>query len=149
MRVFAFSAENDAEGAFMAPGRGESTIDLDHDANEWVKLEDAKAFALAEYERGKFDNQKAVNYDDPYGHGFANGVAIGEARRSAIPLADQSNATRTNQLLNELYHDRARLERAVKDAVTLAKSVIANIPEVDDTELAGHLLQFVDTHGGD
>jgi len=124
MRVFAFS--NDAEGAFMAPGRGESTIDLDHDANEWVKLEDAKAFALAEYERGKLD-----------------------ARRSAIPLADQSNATRTNQLLNELYHDRARLERAVKDAVTLAKSVIANIPEVDDTELAGHLLQFVDTHGGD
>lgn len=66
--------------------------------------------------------------------------------------------TRTSQLLNELYHDRARLENVIEDAVKIMEAAVDNLEdyqdEIDDVEtgaveLVGHLKQFIDTHGGE
>lgn len=67
----------------------------------------------------------------------------------ALPeLQPKADGTRTNQLLNELYHDRARLERVVRDAVELCLTAMElEETERDDSEyVLGLLQQFVDTH---
>lgn len=60
--------------------------------------------------------------------------------------------TRTSQLINELYHDRARLERVVADAVSVMETVESALDvlygEDDQAEIMGHVKQFVDTHKG-
>jgi hypothetical protein len=139
----------EARDGFLYPKSGEPTVKLDRDSNNWVKLEDANAaIQLARDERA-----------DSYGNGYANGMVVGLAKAqnkalsatlTGIPLADQSSATRTNQLLNELYHDRARLERVVKDAVALAKSSATALQWLNkEPEHVGFLRQFVDTHESD
>jgi len=64
--------------------------------------------------------------------------------------------TRTNQLLNELYHDRARLERVIEDAVALLQDCVecaavnnlvdAHGEKIGDCSLFGSIQQFIDTH---
>lgn len=89
--------------------------------------------------------EKARNdYDTGYLQGFKNGKnAAWNVKQVKEP--DQ----RTNQLLNELYHDRARLERVVTDAVNTMEAVLdlldGTSPLSKDT-LYGTLCQFVDTH---
>lgn len=61
--------------------------------------------------------------------------------------------TRTSQLINELYHDRARLERVVADAVEICEAAVEICDEQDqmveggwEPGFSGHAQQFVDTH---
>jgi hypothetical protein len=60
--------------------------------------------------------------------------------------------TRTSQLLNELYHDRARLEKIVKNAVELIASM-KGLCLSDEAggkscdRIAGKLQQFVTDNG--
>lgn len=68
---------------------------------------------------------------------------------------DQSKSEkRTDQLLNELYHDRARLEKVVADAVQVVDILLAYIEDgatVDRSEdlCIGIAMQFMDSHGAD
>lgn len=68
--------------------------------------------------------QKAVAVD-PDAHiaglevEYTRGLEYGK-RFGSVTKIDASSDTRTNQLLNELYHDRARLEKVVAAAVKLA-----------------------------
>lgn len=90
--------------------------------------------------------------------------AIKEARKlvQRLPAEPAAQDKRTEQLLNELYHDRARLERVLKDAVMLVstlKDVIDGEPmfaaktgrQLGESEAqqwaAGLAQQFTDTHG--
>lgn len=86
--------------------------------------------------------------------------------RNGVRVVD-TEATRTNQLLNELYHDRARLERVVADAADVIETLGSAIERITDSEdfselapedsdlmaveygnwLLGIAQQFVDTHG--
>ena len=78
--------------------------------------------------------------DDPF-----NEAAQGEC------TSDDTDKT-TKQLLNELYHDRARLERVVKNAcdlvVFLAAAVSGN-EDVDEEYAVGLAEQFVDDNGSE
>jgi hypothetical protein len=61
----------------------------------------------------------------------------------------------TKQLLNELYHDRARLEKVVQDAVAVIQKAYNQMFDIDTTSVIenewhytmGQMSQFVDTHG--
>lgn len=64
--------------------------------------------------------------------------------------------TRTSQLLNELYHERARLENVVEDAVEIMEVAVQIVNEQQELcddgdtfepEFRGHAQQFIDTHG--
>lgn len=67
--------------------------------------------------------------------------------------AKEEGQTRTSQLINELYHDRARLERVVADAVAICEAAVGICDEQDqmvdgdwEPEFRGHAQQFIDTH---
>jgi hypothetical protein len=65
----------------------------------------------------------------------------------------------TRALINELYHDRARLERVVKGAAELLHAICECVvigewidsedAPVEDMPIIGSAVQFVDTHGGE
>jgi hypothetical protein len=62
---------------------------------------------------------------------------------------------RTEQLLNELYHDRARLEKIVANAVKVVRGIKEYAEEIehgavtdeDAAYVAGQIDQFLDQHG--
>lgn len=65
----------------------------------------------------------------------------------AAPRPEQEKITA--QLLNELYHDRARLENVVDNATTLMGEVLALSPVVTDKSalvVVGKLKQFIADH---
>jgi ABC-type transporter Mla subunit MlaD len=81
-------------------------------------------------------------------------------QQSAAP-----DINRINQLLNDLYHDRARMEDVIENAANLADQASETIAEnlgklhpgaeaildqqaVDLLIVAGQLRQFADEHGG-
>lgn len=93
-------------------------------------------------------------FSQDYWNGFGAGSRDKEVTESK----------RTQQLLNELYHDRARLEKVVADIASTARHTAADIatlmeelyPDgvanmtqatVDMTIDGGMLKQFADTHG--
>ena len=133
-------------GVYMKPGEGQN-LAYDGNSNKWVKLEAAQA---------------AINAAYAEGHEAASKSALLRPRQFAAEHESKqphhkdigpivTGDTRTNQLLNELYHDRARLERVVKDAVELCQTAMQlEETERDDSEyVLGLLQQFVDTHDGE
>jgi len=97
------------------------------------------------------------------GHAAAYGSLMAEQFRKVTDAARAQidvDGKVGKQLLNELYHDRARLERVVKDAVHLTKAAerFINNEEGNVDEggapvtldlIMGWLTQFRDTHGTD
>lgn len=62
-------------------------------------------------------------------------------RQPVWPKLDEDPGTRTNQLINALYHDRARLEKALKRGAFLAnqyKDVLAECIKLTDKEGKEH-----------
>lgn len=62
-------------------------------------------------------------------------------RQPVWPKLDEDPGTRTNQLINALYHDRARLEKALKHGAFLAnqyKDVLAECIKLTDKEGKEH-----------
>lgn len=126
----------------------------------WVQHEDAQTEIEKSFDRG-------------VEHGFKEGLTQGKAARTGSAKARdeglhsawqtgydaakadfasvQSDDSDRKRLLNELYHDRARLERVVKDAVELCQTAVQlEKTERDDSEyVLGLLEQFVDTHQGE
>lgn len=96
-------------------------------------------------------SQPAVTPVEPAGLWSRPGTLRGSATDVSVPLSD----TRTNQLLNELYHDRARLERVVHESVNLlqlAHEIIlakqdGTEADVDEDYVLGQMVGFVDTQG--
>lgn len=101
-----------------------------------------------------------VSIEDLYSEGFKS---VPNEDHKDVPPQIAAQDTRTNQLLNELYHDRARLEKVVDDGVdvidTLMK-VIECTRTGDDQDDDGALTdeeyiawayglgqQFTETHG--
>lgn len=75
----------------------------------------------------------------------ANGWNENQAQ---IDKEQEQIAARTNQLLNELYHDRARLEKVVADAVELMDKAYEILVDDEESDFTSGLLhQFIDTHG--
>jgi hypothetical protein len=107
---------------------------LVHETNRWlwkpnVEREIAKA--------------RQEGYEQAQNHMLTPGPVV------TIPeFPHDAKDTRTNQLLNELYHDRARLERVVKDAKDLADTFIDLLNGVRDDEdyVAGLAMGFSDAH---
>ncbi len=134
-------------------GGGDTTIMHEAEHGFWVLHEEALAFANDEFNRGMASKpvDRSAHYTTlPY----SNAAVIDEASR------DDSDRKR---LLNELYHDRARLERVVDDACQLVERLtdfIAGVPLEDEHGndmdcndqrefVMGNGQQFVDTHQGD
>jgi hypothetical protein len=107
-------------------------------------------------------------WDDAYAQGRADGYAAGHddgmSKKIGIEMGKAEQSAEhpdTRRLINELYHDRARLEKVVADAVALAQLAAdtiemlhrtATVKEADDIDPAlvlGSLSQFQDTHAGD
>jgi hypothetical protein len=68
----------------------------------------------------------------------------------------RAEAATGKKLLNELYHDRARLERIVQDAVAVIETALDDVVSHEDTPesekrsfVEGILRQFVDTHASE
>jgi hypothetical protein len=101
---------------------------------------------------------------DAYGRGFDNGVEIQAARKSGYEEAMQDGEgekAAVRKLLNELYHDRARLEKVVANAAMLARETANCIQlavqngtgnvtpdELDMIVLGAALAQFADANAG-
>jgi hypothetical protein len=110
---------------------------LDRHVAPHIYERDTKSLqAEAEYLQLQEDHQKLQSFTGQQ----ADRIAIRDS-------ADQAR----NQLLNELYHDRARLERVVKNAVELIVSLNGlHLKSVDGkscNEVAGKLQQFVTDNG--
>lgn len=161
--------------AGLAQGRKEGQVKVD-------ALKDLACAELHEQTEAAFDRgfaAGAVTDDDSdtaeYNRGYHDGFMVWSTTGRPVQASDDIRKldagqdvavldTRTNQLLNELYHDRARLEKVVKDIASTAKHTAADIaalmeqlyPDgiapmtqatVDVTIDAGMLRQFADTHG--
>jgi flagellar biosynthesis/type III secretory pathway protein FliH len=83
--------------------------------------------------------------------GYNEGYTDGQADKGPVIVKPNFTDKHVERLLNELYHERARLERVVKDAVELCQTAIQlEETERDDSEyVLGLLQQFVDTHEGE
>lgn len=111
-----------------------------------------------------FDDGKAIGLEQGRKEGqtkLEEYVKLVEAEGDDVKL-DLENQKTTKQLINQLYHEVARQERVIKDAVQLndaASYVVAEAADqdlqVEDQDgklielerLGGMLDQFVDTHG--
>lgn len=126
------------------------------------------------FEEGKLAGQAdRENYADDafkrgekfgYADGCNDGVKSVEHVDSPIREARRDADTANDRLRNELYHDRARLERVVANATKLSRDMVdtvadflnelypGNTADLTQTQadlviLAGKLAQFADTHG--
>jgi len=116
----------------------------------WVLHEEAQAEVEKAYAEGREAGSKTVmvntrtGLEQAHEEGYDAGYLHGQAAQ--VPVTDKH----VERLLNELYHDRARLERAVNDAVELCQTAMQlEETERDDSEyVLGLLQQFVDTHEG-
>ncbi len=142
---------------YMRPIDGLSECTLDHNDNRWVKLEDAAAFGKRMYA----DGHEAGAYKvQPQPRDIESYVPATSAILEDIKSTLTSDDSDRKRLLNELYHDRARLERQVQQAVQLMDMVLQLASEhewldnedelvVNDYPLMGSLQQFADSHRGD
>lgn len=162
----------------------------EHNSGTWVKFDEiiTSQDIKQEFDRGykvgciqgrkegqvKVDAMQAAvaGYVDPDKHiagletEYQRGLEHGKQVIAVWPqytngVKQDPTDTRTNQLLNELYHDRSRLERVVKDAVALMTGIDQYLQEdfetgsegrwVDQDSMRSYLTgcidQFVDTHG--
>jgi hypothetical protein len=111
----------------------------------WVLYKDAQAEISKSHKSAAFASVDQLETEFKRGYGFGKQDGAREVAQAAQVAEDSSDRKR---LLNELYHDRARLERAVKDAVDLCETAM-QLEETtrDDSEyVLGLLQQFVDTH---
>jgi hypothetical protein len=100
----------------------------------------------------------AVRCKDAYAAGYAYGMAKKIEQSNAEQSAEHPD---TRRLINELYHDRARLRKVVADAVALAKlaentidmlrktATVKTADGISSSLVLGSLSQFQDTHGDD
>lgn len=142
----------------------------------WVMFDDALARSRKEFDKGKAEG-KLAGIDkyaaaQLHAHGYQKGLDVGlasgraegqtkleayiasredEVYRPALTFKPDALPSKVDQrLLNELYHDRARLERVVTDAVDLLKAVEEYLDGKDlrtKDLLDGMVVQFIDTHG--
>jgi hypothetical protein len=105
-------------------------------------------------------------WDDAYAQGRAGGYVAGHddgmSKKIELSKAGQSaEHPDTRRLINELYHDRARLEKVVADAVALAElaedtidmlrktATVKAADGINSALVLGSLSQFQDTHADD
>lgn len=115
------------------------------------------------YDEAQVEIENALNRG--FERGFEEGLTQGkaapvksvESAKYSQPKLKPGHDSDRKRLLNELYHDRARLERVVRDAAHLMGKVVAYAESyhwvdedgesvVNDYPLLGSLEQFVDTH---
>jgi hypothetical protein len=151
--------------AYASEGR--YTMFETSDMGCWVLARDAKE---------QIQQAKQSEWESGLQMGIKKGRAEGQVKLDSYRQLIEANPLmvgsgdstvefkRTSQLLNELYHDRARLERVVKDAVSLMET-IERFLERDSTStpkwgsgeamtthqheawVTGLIDQFIDTHG--
>jgi hypothetical protein len=141
MQRYAYDHATQSLSPLMPGEVGKNAQGKDAPRNQWVRYDDVK-------KAGPYLKNMV---DEAYGKGLQHGNEQAHMAASA-PTKDK----RTEQLLNELYHDRARLERVVKSAVDTMKLVITALNEsLDDKKEydtgmmenhAGALAQFVELH---
>lgn len=115
-----------------------------------------------EYASG-YDAGREVGYSAGLKKGRTEGqlkldAYIAQTQHSVVIARSQAPVDKTsNQLLNELYHDRARLERLAKEAASLIgdahELILANqrgediSDAIDEDYLLGQLIAYVDNNG--
>ena len=124
--------------AFMAPV----------DTGTWVEYSAAIDWAEAEFKRGlemgRQDGQTKVDAFQAIIGPVYTQFDLERARRkgfedAACNVADKRiTDQRTSQLLNELYHDRARLEKVVENAVNLAQDAASTMAEILEETFPGN-----------
>jgi hypothetical protein len=105
--------------------------------------------------------QKSAVLPDAIANARNEGVAYATQKFEEERAAVKAERTRTNALLNELYHDRARLEKVVQDAVCVVCTLegVINGDPIERLDGTAHLSarearewaiglsqQFIDTH---
>jgi hypothetical protein len=139
----------------------------------WVLYDDAKKEIGAALAQGRAEGQTKLDaymdldkqeitqadLDTAYQNGLNNASEFSRIQGVVSDQADRIAARdkRTEQLLNELYHDRARLEKVVAEAASLVdlghNLLLARQqgkdPSIvgDEDYILGHMAEFVDTHG--
>jgi hypothetical protein len=91
--------------------------------------------------RKKAELTKPLTYQEGYDVGYAMGKTDAKAEQEKSELV-----INRGRLLNELYHDRSRLERVVKDAVATIKYALDQFEEEGKVSewMLGKLEEFVD-----
>lgn len=114
---------------------------------------DAPMYTQEQYDANAddaFGRGEKVGFDK--GHDAAFGSILATRINQAFDAAPVPDNTKTTaQLLNELYHDRARLEKVIKDHVVLAEDILANAAADNKlsqtgSKLKGALVEFVRTN---
>lgn len=118
------------------------------DSGFWVYYDEAQVEIENAFERG---------FEEGLTQGKAAPVKSVESAKYSQPKLKPGHDSDRKRLLNELYHDRARLERQVQQACELIRQVqeyATNYQWVDDEgeridndyPLYGSLRQFADSH---